>query len=365
MHIIPEISVIVPIYNVEQYIRQCLDSLICQTFANIEIICVDDCGTDNSIAIAKQYAAQDNRIKIVHHDKNSGIAVARNTGLSNCSAPYIMWCDPDDWYSPDMCQKMYTAIETSGADLAVCGTNIIYDTNAEMSESDEKYYGLKFDGLVEFTDDVKYKTDVSVWNKIWRQDIVKSHNIIMPDGLKYEDAYFWRAYTLWCKNAVFVSEKLYNYRRRAGSIMNNTFSKQKHTAIDHLRVAILYFEYLRQNGMDYGEHLKKFWENVFIGDTWFALHNTCGTHNIRAVHAMARQFIRKNYKFGINTWWTDRVIQRIYNKTFYCPRCHMGRLICTKESNEKKQLRVFGIPVWVTRYSDSKNRYYICGLRIS
>ena len=97
-----KISIIIPIYNVEKYIAQAMESVVNQTMRDIEIICVNDCGTDNSMQIVNQFAKKDTRIKVINNPHNMGIADTRNVGLNAATAPYIMWCDPDDWMQPDM-----------------------------------------------------------------------------------------------------------------------------------------------------------------------------------------------------------------------------------------------------------------------
>ena len=120
----PFVSVIIPVYNAEQYLTETIGSLIHQTLANIEIICIDDGSTDGSLALLKKYAKRDKRIK-VYHQKNAGVATARNEGLRRASGKYIMWCDSDDTYTPNMCLKMFNIMERRRVDLAICSQNVI------------------------------------------------------------------------------------------------------------------------------------------------------------------------------------------------------------------------------------------------
>ena len=105
----PLVSVVVPMYKCEPYLRKCLDSLVNQTLKEIEIICVNDGSPDDSANIVQEYQKKDNRIILINQ-KNKGVAEARNTGMKKVHAPYLMWCDPDDFYDLDMCEKMYHAI---------------------------------------------------------------------------------------------------------------------------------------------------------------------------------------------------------------------------------------------------------------
>lgn len=106
-----KVSIIIPIYNVEQYLAQCLDSVINQTYKNIEIICVNDCSLDNSFRILDEYSKNDKRIKIINRENNGGLSAARNTGLDNASGKYIYFLDSDDWIDLDYIEKMLNAAD--------------------------------------------------------------------------------------------------------------------------------------------------------------------------------------------------------------------------------------------------------------
>lgn len=119
----PTISIIIPVYNVEKYLRECLDSCINQTLEDIEIICVDDCSPDNSIKILEEYQQKDSRIKIFRHEKNKNLGAARNTGLQNATGGYVWFVDSDDYIDSKACQILYDAIEKFDVDL-LCFSSI-------------------------------------------------------------------------------------------------------------------------------------------------------------------------------------------------------------------------------------------------
>lgn len=242
----PKISIIVPIYNVERYLRQCIDSLLNQTLRDIEIICVDDGSTDTSPTILADLATRDPRIRTSRHERNRGLSAARNTGLTLARAPYIMFCDSDDWYESSACESMLGAIQSaSGIDYAVCATRIHYEHEKHLSRSDAKYYRVKHSGLVDVDDAVRLSTNVSVCNKIFRRSLIESYNIRFPEGLRYEDTAFYHIYSLSSKRAVYLPKVfLYHYRRRTASIMSNTFDGNLHSATDMLRVAEVIYEFM-------------------------------------------------------------------------------------------------------------------------
>ena len=291
----PKVSIIVPIYNAEKYLRQCIDSVVVQTLRDIEIVIVDDVGSDGSMEIAREAAQKDGRIKIITHAKNGGTAAARNSGIKNSSAPYLMFLDNDDFYEAEMCEKMLCAIEESGADLACCGPNIIYEADNNMAEPDAAYFKIKFDGLNKINDEIILNTDDCVWNKIFRRDILTEYDICFPEGIKYEDMYFFKVYALRSRSIFFVQEKLYNYRRRAGSIMNQTYSGNSGFSIDHLRVAIEIYRYLKKH--DLLESRKHYMWDYFFSLLQYALCREAADSARHDIYNLAADFIeRENWK---------------------------------------------------------------------
>ncbi len=359
-----KVSVIIPIYNVEKYISDCLESLTKQTLHDIEIVCVDDCSPDKSIKIAQQYATQDARIKIIRHAKNSGVAAARNTGLDRATAPYIMWCDPDDWYAPDMCEKMYNAIELSGADFAVCGMQVFYEANKDSRASDENYYRVKFNGCVDISRDVKNQLDSSLCNKIWRRSIVTKYNIRFPDGLRYEDACFLWKYTLWAKKAYFISDKLYNYRRRSGSIMNKTFAGTTLMGLDHIYIVFAYYEYLKKWFPNDTQKEHEFWLDKFIPYVNIAFDLVQDIGNMTSIVNQLSHFVSLNYITQNYSFMVERTLQQIKNKTFRRRNRKIIGLYYVKESPDKRTVRICGVPMFITEYYVDRTKWCLFGVPV-
>ena len=190
----PRLSVIVTCYNNADTLPKCLDALIGQTERNIEIVCVNDGSTDKTLDVLKKYAKKDARIAIVDNKSNAGVSKTRNDGIEASSAEYIMFCDGDDYYDEQMCEKMLRAIDESGADLAISEIKITYEAFENMRSSDEQYYSLKYAGLQDISDELVQKTDLSPVNKIFRREKLDAFKIRFPEGLHYEDAYFCSAY---------------------------------------------------------------------------------------------------------------------------------------------------------------------------
>ena len=224
----PKVSVIIPIYNVERYLRQCLDSVINQTLKDIEIICVNDGSTDNSLEILEDYAKKDSRIKIITKE-NGGLSSARNVGIANSSAEYLGFVDSDDYIDITTYEKAYNVMLSNNVDLVIWGAKVVKDKGLKMKskllKSIVNYHSLKFKGKQVLTNnkvDIYSKMPVTVWNKLFKKDIIIKNGLKFPDGFLFEDNDFFTKYFLLSKTAYFIDEYLYCYLQRNNSIMANT-----------------------------------------------------------------------------------------------------------------------------------------------
>lgn len=337
----PKISIIVPVYNVEKYIVQCLDSLITQTLPEIEILCVDDCGTDNSMQIVEDYAQKDSRIRILHHSTNQGISASRNTALNHATAPYIMCCDSDDWYEPTMCERLYQAITQNPVEMAICGTQIHYEANQEHQKSDNEYFGISFKAITKVNNAVINKTDVAAWNKIYKKEIFLKHQIQWPERLKYEDNFVFYTYTCWINAIYFIPEKLYNYRRRAGSIMNKTFQMNTSSALDHLKIAFFLFDYYKKHNL-YNNHLIRCWQ--FIGmSAHFSYHHSNMEYKLVALE-MLRNFIAQYPIPAALPNILKQDLQHCLNPYKFMPyKSYFGELFVKEKNQFQKRYKLCGL----------------------
>lgn len=207
------ISVIVPVYNTELYLRQCLDSILCQTYRDLEILLIDDGSTDKSGKICDEYAKCDNRI-IVIHTKNHGLSSARNLGLRNAKGEYVGFVDSDDYIEPNMYECLYRQIEKTGADISNCGGWREYQNS--------KFDYNVFDGLLIGTEQIRAlilgQISNAAWNKLYKRNCWTG--IRFPEGHNYEE--YATAYRIFLKTHSIscISKHLYHYRMRVGSIVH-------------------------------------------------------------------------------------------------------------------------------------------------
>jgi len=235
---LPLISVIVPIYKVEPYLARCLDSLIGQTYQNLEIIAVDDGSPDNCGAIADEYAKKDARIRVIHR-QNGGLSAARNSGLQIAAGDYIGFVDSDDHIKPQMYETLYGLIEQYGADIAECAAALDTDTGAE----DESGILLLDGGDAMLTASVTDRIGTPVWCKLYRADYWKT--LRFPEGLLYEDALTLPGILKNEPRFVRTEKKLYHYNRESTSILRSR-KTMKHL-LSKEAVFDLYEQYFTEN----------------------------------------------------------------------------------------------------------------------
>lgn len=203
-----KVSIIVPVYNVEKYLSKCLESLINQTLKDIEVICVNDGSTDNSLSILKEYANKDSRIKIIDK-QNEGVSVARNTGIEVATGQYLMFVDSDDYLVENACEKALNTIEHNESDICIFGHYDLVDGNKIISHKTNDLIKIKDlnvkENLVEYS--------IYIWDKIYRTEFIKSNQIKFPLGLKTaEDVIFCLLCLFNEAKYATLAEPLYVYR---------------------------------------------------------------------------------------------------------------------------------------------------------
>ena len=214
-----KISVIIPVYNREKYIAACLDSILSQTYKNIEIICVDDCSTDNSLHILKKYEAKDNRIKVIALKNNGGVSNARNTGIETATGDYIAFVDSDDTIDCNMFSEMIEAAEQNKADIILSDLNMflggkkqnmkislealrIYKKNEIQENILPRFTFEGFDNLGLFA----FST------KLYKRAIISDNNIRFDTSTSYEeDKLFVIEAIANCSSLYYIPEAYYNY----------------------------------------------------------------------------------------------------------------------------------------------------------
>lgn len=216
-----KVSVVVPVYNVEDYLAECLDSLVAQTLDDIEIICVNDGSTDNSLEILNKYQKDDDRIVIINQE-NHGLGAARNAGLNRSNGEYVYFIDSDDYLIPNALEDLYASADEKSLDLIIFKLINFYDETGEKFQT--PYYDMTFlkdsvsDSVFNFRDikDILFKISVSAPGKFFRRDLI-SH-MRFPEGIIFEDNPFFIEAIFKADRVYFYDEYLYERRIRENSI---------------------------------------------------------------------------------------------------------------------------------------------------
>jgi len=246
-----KVSVIVPVYNAGRFLERCLYSLVGQTYDNLEIVVIDDGSQDSSPLIIKHFAERYPRIR-AFTQKNSGPATARNTGLQAATGEYIMFCDADDSYERQMCQKMLSAMIEEQVDMVMCNTRI-YKANSSYVTGEAKAYlfPIKSGRYVAHHDWLK-RINVYLWNKIFKKSIIEEYSVSFPDGRSAEDNAFIYQYMSVIKSAYMLYEPLYNhYEDVEGSVMT-IFRSTKitiETLYDKIDILNFFYDFLIKNNI--------------------------------------------------------------------------------------------------------------------
>ncbi|MDB8460403.1 glycosyltransferase family 2 protein [Turicibacter sanguinis] len=227
-----EISIIIPVYNVEKYIEKCLKSILLQSFSNIEVIIINDGSSDNSEEIIEKIMKNDERVRYFKY-RNEGVSIARNTGLSFAQGDYVIFIDPDDYLEVDFLENLYNAIILNNADISLCGYKITYS---------EDVPGLNKDVIYPFKDDIisgktaaekllEFKLDGYVWNKLIRKELMIKNNILFEKNRYVQD--YFPIFKCFCnsKKVAIVNKPLYYYVQRKTSTIN---SKSEKVFYDHI-----------------------------------------------------------------------------------------------------------------------------------
>lgn len=251
-----EISIIVPVYKVELYLHECIDSLICQTFTDIEIILVDDGSPDNCGKICDEYAKKDNRIKVIHK-QNAGLSSARNSGLEIANGKYICFIDSDDYVSDDFCQILYELLDGTSYDYSVCGVNRFQDGDKPSRNLSNKIHTYTNDAYLGLQ--LNKKREFGVWNKLYKREIFEQ--LRFKDGKLHEDVFFSGDLAKNCRNGVIeVEQSCLFYRQRKGSIVSQSSEKCSPDLVDA--------------GSYVTDIVKANYPDLFYDSLWYAIRYT-------------------------------------------------------------------------------------------
>lgn len=249
------LTIIVPVYNGQDYISTCLESLEKQTSDQIEILIVDDGSNDDTSKIINKYLERNDNFRCIHKE-NGGISSARNAGIKAINTKYFGFVDSDDWVEPEMFEVMLNQIIKEDADLCVC--NYIWQwPNKTKYSVDGPYYDSK---------EMIVKLMATLWNKIYKTDLIEKYDLSFPNGFRYEDAYFLYCLASNPIKIVFVDNYFVHYIQREGSITHNHNDKVKDMIVVFDKI-IEYYE-AHNKKEEYSQELEFLFAKFFLGNSF-------------------------------------------------------------------------------------------------
>ena len=293
-----KISVIVPVYNVEKYLRKCLDSILAQTFQDLEIIVVDDGATDQSPQICEEYAKLDSRVRVIHKE-NGGLSSARNCGIEAATSPYIGFIDSDDYIKEDMYEVLYSVITENDADIAMCNLIHCYDGIVNQTDVEQEVLHLDSEQAIKMVFEAK-KTSVTAVNKLYKKEIFEE--IRYPIGKLSEDAFVIVDILMKAKKIVYTSAQEYYYVHRRNSITSSVFKERDMNVIEayekNLDLLQKYYPNLEQLGK-----MRLIWANFYVIDKMYNSEFDLNNELLCKVRKVIKKnlfFILKNKEFTLS-----------------------------------------------------------------
>lgn len=287
------ISVIVPVYNVEKYINKCIDSIVNQTYKNLEIILVDDGSLDKCGRICDEYANMDNRIKVIHKE-NAGVSSARNSGIENSTGSWIAFVDADDWIERNYFTELLRIAKEKDAELILCGYNRI--TNKKSEKIDNTGELVVLDSKENLNKILNPQTGYALsWAKLYKRDII-GENLFDTTIIVGEDALFNERVSVNINNSCFYKKSLYNYRIHSNSVVK----KFNHSYVNNYLKAIeINRSYLKEKYNDDKEVIQNYYNFVAFHVLLIAVnycYNPCNANKRQSLKEVCNE---ETFKEGI------------------------------------------------------------------
>ena len=238
-----KISIVVPIYNVEQYLHQCINSILNQSFNNFELLLINDGSTDNSGKICDEYAKKDLRIKVIHQ-KNSGVSVARNKGIDMATGEYIGFVDPDDYIDSRMYEILVNKIEEMKADIAICSFSFVKNDEVISHDNGNECKVFNKEKSIEYYFKEKLPFDYSfLCNKLFRRGLFDTIRLNAFLSVQEDSEVLIRILNC-CSSIIYVSEALYFYYIRVDSLTHSRLTLKQLSVVDSLYEI---YDYVQKN----------------------------------------------------------------------------------------------------------------------
>ena len=345
----PLISIILPVYNVQPYLKQCIDSILGQTFRDIELICINDGSTDGSAAILQAYAQKDTRVVLVNRP-HEGAAPARNEGIRLARGTYLSILDSDDVFLPDMLQKLYERARQTQADIVICRCCALNTQTGQISPMPWTLRYLPQQEVFNYKDTLPYTLDVSVgwsWDKLYRRDFVCKHHLQFQNLRSTNDAYFVLMSLCLAEKITTIQDVLIQHRTDTCSQLSETRDKDP---LCFLQACDAIRDELQRRGL-YAE-LEQSYLNWVINFSLWHLYTLTPQNRALLKQELEQHFFPKvgAYEKPRNYFYHPRLYARLRDLDRQKLRVWKKLFSITNSDDKKhKEIRILGCKIRVKR----------------
>lgn len=354
----PLLSVIVPVYKVEEWLRPCLDSICNQTYRNLEIICVNDCSPDNSAAILAEYAARDPRIRIINREKNGGAAAARNSGLNVATGEFITFVDPDDYLELNTYEHCVPLMQ-GDVDAVIFSMRCIGEDSPRKSQTEQILRKPIVTGICRESSGLLRRAPeliTVIWNKLYRHSRIKQYHLRFVENCNFEDVDFSLRYAAICRSIHILSDQFYLYRIHPSSTMSQC-CRGGAAVLDQFRIYDSTLRSLKDLG--FNEH---HWEMPYItrriinGYSWIY---SCGYRKEadRGLRALVKEWKLDQVSLG------DPHKEALLKRMAMPPRLSALLDLFVKRNARRINYRFFGLTIFSIYTEKAPHRYRLLGIK--
>lgn len=290
------ISVVVPIFNVEKYLTECIESILNQTYKDFELILVNDGSTDNSLKICNEYLKKDERIRVINKE-NGGLSSARNSGIEVAKGEYIAFIDSDDLINENMFEKMMKIAIEKNADIVQCNYQEFYDeseinSNIDISNEIEELNNIE--ALHKFYENGKSACAVVAWNKIYKTKLF--NDVRYPFGRVHEDVFTTHKLLYKANKIICIKDKFYYYRQRANSITTNKYNKKRLDILDAIEERANFLKNIVGNEELYNLEIRNYSYNIMLSYSKYKESNPNDEATLKEIKERAKRMFKKFMK---------------------------------------------------------------------
>lgn len=315
------ISIIVPVYKVEKYINRCINSIVGQSYTNLEIILVDDGSPDNCGEICDSYAREDNRIRVIHK-ANGGLSDARNHGIETATGKWLMFVDSDDWIHPQTVEKLYEAVKKQSVRVSVCN----------YEETHEKNPQVDLNGNIEIKTpkELYLKNNIAAtvaWNKLYSKECFAS--IRYPVGKIHEDEYVTYRILFEQEKIAFIDQPFYAYFINPEGITKSRWNPKRLDAVDAFNEQLKYFKFIKDNDLT-AFKLRSFFWNLF--EQKKQIDPDIYPKEFKHIKRYLLKLIMFNYRFFLNTSnaYMTELVYPVFMKCYWLARAAIRKFLRRK-----------------------------------